>query len=166
MLAVYAPVVPAAVALLSDVVGLADVLQTMPRSVTALPPSVTTLPLPVAVVGVMLVGMRVVTEGVPMGASSKVAAQNWALLPGAPEKGPGSSVPELLRSLVAMILSVPAGSELRSVYPVGAAQLPLPAQLIPIAIDIAALLIAVTAGGSGLALTPVPLGPAKKLSMA
>ena len=53
--AVKAPVVPLAVALLPAVVGVDEVDQHTPRSVTVAPPSEVTLPRPVAVVEAIVV---------------------------------------------------------------------------------------------------------------
>ena len=63
-LLVNAPVSLPSVVLLSEVVGLADVLQQTPRAVTESPPSAVTLPPPDAVVEVMEVIVAVVTVGV------------------------------------------------------------------------------------------------------
>ena len=69
--------VPLVVGLLS-VVGFAEVLQQMPRAVTAAPPSAVTLPPPVAVVWVMAVMAVVVTVGKPV--ELKVALKSRILL--------------------------------------------------------------------------------------
>ena len=63
-LLVNAPSPVPLVVLLSDVVGLADMLQQTPRAVTVAPPLSVTLPPEVAVVEVMAVIAVVVTVGV------------------------------------------------------------------------------------------------------
>jgi hypothetical protein len=63
MVAVYEPVVPAAVCFEFEVVGLAEVPQHTPLSVIVSPPSEVTLPFPVADVVPILEAAEVVTVG-------------------------------------------------------------------------------------------------------
>lgn len=63
MLLVNNPVVPDSLVLLSEVVGLAEVLQHAPRAVMVSPPSAVTFPPDEVVVEVMLEAVVVVTVG-------------------------------------------------------------------------------------------------------